>query len=194
MEPEHTFTTETLKGDTGNPSPTSSGTPSSPTIIGKHHQTMETSQRGQTHPIGPLTDSRQNAEARPEQRSNLSMPPPPRPVSGLVAQEGPPSQDTPSIQPDREIDSFDWPGLQARHDQVMGEFAYRERDIMDEFGNLCNYFRVWASSLPEHEQPRSSKRLKTQIEFVKHKEHELEAKRVHYTKVVEAFENALKLF
>ncbi|KAK5120378.1 hypothetical protein LTR85_006317 [Meristemomyces frigidus] len=110
---------------------------------------------------------------------------------------------TPSEPQDR-IEGFDWQNLQERYHARMRELDADEHAIFAEFEGLCNamsgtklirvqYFAVWANTSQTHEVDRSYKRLKTQMTYVQHAEDELEQKRGHYIKVVEAFKSALLL-
>ncbi|KAK5133275.1 hypothetical protein LTR08_008009 [Meristemomyces frigidus] len=99
---------------------------------------------------------------------------------------------TPS-EPQITIARFDWNDLQQRYHDKMRELDLKEQDVYEEFETLCAYFSVWANTSQTHEVDRSFKRLKTQTTFVRHEEDELERKRSHYIKVVEAFKSALQL-
>ncbi|KAK6398025.1 hypothetical protein LTR65_003105 [Meristemomyces frigidus] len=97
---------------------------------------------------------------------------------------------TPSEPQDR-IEAFDWQQLQQRYHEKMHELDADEQAIFAEFNSLCNASRSRTSQT--HEVDRSYKRLKTQMAYVRHEEDELEQKRGHYIKVVEAFKSALLL-
>ncbi|KAK3675645.1 hypothetical protein LTR78_004286 [Recurvomyces mirabilis] len=96
-------------------------------------------------------------------------------------------------EPQDEIADFDWTDLQARYHDRMTELQHNELKIVDEFSQLCDFFGIWADSMQTHEVGRSFKRLKTQTAYVRHEEDELEQKRGHYIKVVDAFKSALQL-
>ncbi|KAK5687970.1 hypothetical protein LTR17_026603 [Elasticomyces elasticus] len=96
-------------------------------------------------------------------------------------------------EPDVKIVDFNWTDLEERYHKRMGELGATEEQIYAEFNDLCNFFGVWASTSHTHEVSRSYKRLKTQTTLVQYHEDELEKKRNHYIKVVEAFKSALSL-
>ncbi|KAI7356558.1 hypothetical protein KC336_g22192 [Hortaea werneckii] len=75
----------------------------------------------------------------------------------------------------------------------MNGITAKEHSILYEFSSLCEYFGVWAQASETHEVGRSYKRLKTQVAYVENRESELESKRQHYIKVVDAFKSALEL-
>ncbi|TKA48126.1 hypothetical protein B0A54_01618 [Friedmanniomyces endolithicus] len=102
------------------------------------------------------------------------------------------SVSTPSEPHDR-IAEFDWTDLERRYHHRMDELGATEHQIYDEFNQLCDFFGVWAATSQVHEVDRSYKRLKTQMTLVQHHEDDLERKRGHYIKVVEAFKSALQL-
>ncbi|KAF2772056.1 hypothetical protein EJ03DRAFT_267557 [Teratosphaeria nubilosa] len=95
--------------------------------------------------------------------------------------------------PNERIEDFDWTSLQQRYHDRMRELGGQEQRIFVDFNELCNYFGVWADASRTHEVGRSFKRLKTQIAYVRHEEDQLESKRQHYIKVVQAFQSALQL-
>ncbi|EMC95293.1 hypothetical protein BAUCODRAFT_47991, partial [Baudoinia panamericana UAMH 10762] len=95
--------------------------------------------------------------------------------------------------PEDKIAEYHWEDLQERYHNKMKELTAREAAIFTEFNQLCEFFACWAATSQIHEVDRSFKRLKTQVTFVQHEELELEQKREHYIKVVEAFKSALQL-
>ncbi|OQO00373.1 hypothetical protein B0A48_13721 [Cryoendolithus antarcticus] len=102
--------------------------------------------------------------------------------------------DAPAVDdPAEPIEQFDWDDLCARYGKSMDDLTDRENQIWAEFNNLSNMFNAWVTASEQHEIERSSKRLKTQTTLVRHHEGQLEEKRQHYIKVVEAFQSALKL-
>ncbi|KAK6434715.1 hypothetical protein LTR95_009099 [Oleoguttula sp. CCFEE 5521] len=102
--------------------------------------------------------------------------------------------DAPAVDdPAEPIEQFDWDNLCARYGKCMDDLTDRENQIWAEFNNLSNMFNAWVTASEQHEIVRSSKRLKTQTTLVRHHEGQLEEKRQHYIKVVEAFQSALKL-
>ncbi|GAB1744556.1 hypothetical protein NU219Hw_g1960t1 [Hortaea werneckii] len=96
-------------------------------------------------------------------------------------------------EPHDRIEDFDWDDLRRRYHSKMNEITAKEHSILDEFSSLCEYFGVWAQASETHEVGRSFKRLKTQVAYVENRENELESKRQHYIKVVDAFRSALEL-
>ncbi|KAI7267856.1 hypothetical protein KC345_g7837 [Hortaea werneckii] len=96
-------------------------------------------------------------------------------------------------EPHDRIEDFDWDDLRRRYHSRMEEITVKEHSILDEFSSLCEYFGVWAQASETHEVGRSYKRLKTQVAYVENRENELESKRQHYIKVVDAFKSALEL-
>ncbi|KAI7211147.1 hypothetical protein KC333_g7825 [Hortaea werneckii] len=96
-------------------------------------------------------------------------------------------------EPHDRIDDFDWDDLRRRYHSKMNGITAKEHSILDEFSSLCEYFGVWAQASETHEVGRSFKRLKTQVAYVENRESELENKRQHYIKVVDAFKSALEL-
>ncbi|KAI6856426.1 hypothetical protein KC319_g6731 [Hortaea werneckii] len=96
-------------------------------------------------------------------------------------------------EPHDRIEDFDWDELRRRYHSKMNEITAKEHSILNEFSSLCEYFGVWAQASESHEVGRSYKRLKTQVAYVENRENELESKRQHYIKVVDAFKSALEL-
>ncbi|TKA21919.1 hypothetical protein B0A50_08567 [Salinomyces thailandicus] len=95
--------------------------------------------------------------------------------------------------PNDNIADFEWGDLERRYHKKMTDLDTNEHKIMGDFNALCSFFAVWAETSRTHEVDRSFKRLKTQTAFVQHQEHELQQKRDHYVKVVDAFRSALQL-
>ncbi|THY17736.1 hypothetical protein D6D02_03052 [Aureobasidium pullulans] len=98
-----------------------------------------------------------------------------------------------SFDPKDEINPFDWQDLEARYLRAMAECKAKEDVHLEEFESLSQYFGFWAETISDHEQKRSHQRLKTQSALVERQETELEERRTHYIKVVEAFQNALNM-
>ncbi|OQN99444.1 hypothetical protein B0A48_14421 [Cryoendolithus antarcticus] len=104
------------------------------------------------------------------------------------------SSDTAAIDsPAEPIKDLDWGDLYARYGKCMDQLTHEENQIWADFNNLSDMFNAWVTASERHELERSSKRLKTQTTLVRHHEGQLEEKRQHYVKVVEAFQSALKL-
>ncbi|KAF2093133.1 hypothetical protein NA57DRAFT_48715 [Rhizodiscina lignyota] len=98
-----------------------------------------------------------------------------------------------SDDPSMRIDDFDWTGLEATYQSRMEQAAEEEGQLYQEFNHLIEFFGIWASTIQNHEEERSAKRLKTRVFHVENSEAELEKKRQHYIKVVNAFQSALAL-
>ncbi|KAI6789426.1 hypothetical protein KC361_g8526 [Hortaea werneckii] len=96
-------------------------------------------------------------------------------------------------EPHDRMEDFDWDDLRQRYHSKMNGVTAKEHSILYEFSSLCEYFGVWAQASETHEVGRSYKRLKTQVACVENRESELESKRQHYIKVVDAFKSALEL-
>ncbi|KAK5112500.1 hypothetical protein LTR62_004257 [Meristemomyces frigidus] len=122
----------------------------------------------------------------------------PPPIDGSLTEPAAPDNDetTPIAapsDPQEPIPEFDWTDLESRYHNKMADLKKNEDEIYKEFNDLCNFFNVWANATQYHEVDRSFKRLKTQMTYVRHEEEELEQKRGHYMKVVDAFKSALLL-
>ncbi|CAD6573389.1 MAG: hypothetical protein ASARMPREDX12_006005 [Alectoria sarmentosa] len=91
------------------------------------------------------------------------------------------------------IEEFDWDGLEERFWGKMEECRRVEERIMGEFGELIEVFNAWTTAGAVGEEERAGKRLRTRMTFVQQKEKSLEEKRLHYVKVVKAFESVLAL-
>ncbi|KAL8961319.1 MAG: hypothetical protein Q9183_005322 [Haloplaca sp. 2 TL-2023] len=103
-----------------------------------------------------------------------------------------PSKQAP-IDPKQSLEPFDWDGLEERFLEKMAECQKREEELGEEFKEWCQVFQAWASTTRQHEEERLHKRLKTRTVWVQNSEQNLEEKRQHYIKVVQAFESALAL-
>ncbi|KAF7189372.1 hypothetical protein HII31_09350 [Pseudocercospora fuligena] len=95
--------------------------------------------------------------------------------------------------PEVSLPGFDWHDLQQRYRVKMDELNREENEILKDFNQLIGYFSIWADVGSGQELHRSSKRLRTQLVYVQHEEEQLEEKRQHYIKVVDAFKSALAL-
>ncbi|CAK4033428.1 Hypothetical predicted protein [Lecanosticta acicola] len=95
--------------------------------------------------------------------------------------------------PDERIAEFDWRELEARYHDKVQFFAEKEAALIGEWNDLLDSFGIWATAGSQKEVNRSFKRLRTQMVYVRNEEDELEQKRLHYVKVVEAFRSALDL-
>lgn len=104
-----------------------------------------------------------------------------------------PSGNNNTDNPQEPIEEFDWDGLEERFWAKMEECKKVEEGLMEEFGELIEVFNAWTTAGAVGEEERAGKRLRTRMAFVQQKEESLEEKRIHYTKVVKAFESALAL-
>ncbi|KAF1808701.1 hypothetical protein P152DRAFT_462266 [Eremomyces bilateralis CBS 781.70] len=96
-------------------------------------------------------------------------------------------------EPGEAIEAFPWEDLARRHLDMVEEFEQREGQLKEEWERLMAYFAVWARTSSGAEVERASKRLKTRVYHVQNSEQNLDLKRQHYLRVVEAFQSALKL-
>ncbi|KAI5210711.1 hypothetical protein E4T39_00189 [Aureobasidium subglaciale] len=95
------------------------------------------------------------------------------------------------VDPKDELSPFDWQALDAEYLQTMAQCKANEDKQLEDFASLSQFFGVWAETISGHEQKRSHARLRTQSALAMHNEVELEKRRKHYVKVVEAFRKAL---
>ncbi|KAM0799132.1 hypothetical protein BDR22DRAFT_340466 [Usnea florida] len=91
------------------------------------------------------------------------------------------------------LEDFDWEGLEERFWVKMEECRRVEEGIRGEFEELIQVFNAWTTAGAAGEEERAGKRLRTRKKFVQLREESLEEKRLHYVKVVKAFESALAL-
>ncbi|TLD07939.1 hypothetical protein E2P81_ATG10563 [Venturia nashicola] len=153
------------------------------------------------NPPASLEDTTQDETRQQAQPSKLPIKSTPhatlRKRSHVEVDRQQPADDGDDTDEDREpadsIAPFDWMELESRYHQQMHQYGAQEQELYGSFSELCNYFYVWAETGHGHEVDRSFKRMKTQITLVQHEEQELEKKRLHYVKVVEAFKSALQL-
>ncbi|GME40278.1 Zinc finger fyve domain-containing protein 19 [Neofusicoccum parvum] len=97
------------------------------------------------------------------------------------------------LDPGQPLADFDWTELEARYHGAMKERNAEEQELFNEFERLMNFFQMWANTTTFHETDRTFTRLRTRMAHVQHAEDQLEEKRGHYLKVVNAFESALRL-
>ncbi|KAI4789021.1 hypothetical protein E4T44_13363 [Aureobasidium sp. EXF-8845] len=95
--------------------------------------------------------------------------------------------------PQDQIESFDWQGLETEYLEAMADCKTEEDAQLKEFASLSQFFGVWAETVSGHEQKRSHQRLRTQSTLVIKEEKDLEDRRNHYVQVVEAFRRALSM-
>lgn len=99
----------------------------------------------------------------------------------------------PAMDPQVRLEDYDWPDLEEQFIKRMEAFRRDEEAIWDEWKGWAELFRAWADTISVHDEDRASKRLRTRIAFTQGAEENLEQKRQHYIKVVQAFEAALAL-
>ncbi|KAF2468151.1 uncharacterized protein BDR25DRAFT_305154 [Lindgomyces ingoldianus] len=95
--------------------------------------------------------------------------------------------------PANQIVDFDWEDLAVRYHHEMRQCQQHEEDLLKEYGELMDFFRVWVESGHAHETDRTYHRLRTRMTHVQSSEEHLEKTRNHYINVVKAFESALNL-
>ncbi|TGJ82672.1 hypothetical protein E0Z10_g6070 [Xylaria hypoxylon] len=88
---------------------------------------------------------------------------------------------------------FDWEDFKDRYEKALQEADEREKQMLEEFGQLVKYFNVWASASSTHDNERAMKRLQTRERYVSLSEQSLSQKKQHLAEVVKAFQSALAL-
>ncbi|KAI1426790.1 hypothetical protein F5Y12DRAFT_741222 [Xylaria sp. FL1777] len=88
---------------------------------------------------------------------------------------------------------FDWDDFKDRYEKALQEADDKERQMLEEFGQLVKYFNVWASASSTHDNERAVKRLQTRERYVSLSEQSLSQKKQHLAEVVKAFQSALAL-
>ncbi|MCJ1272747.1 hypothetical protein MMC21_000534 [Puttea exsequens] len=91
------------------------------------------------------------------------------------------------------LEKYDWDELEARYYAELEKCDEGEKAIQEDFRELIELFHRWTATGSKFEEERASKRLRTRIAFVQQSERSMEEKRLHYVKVVQAFESALAL-
>ena len=99
----------------------------------------------------------------------------------------------PAMDPQVRLEEYDWNELEEQFTKRMEAFKAVEDGIWEEWKGWGELFKAWASTISVHDEERASKRLRTRIAFTQGSEENLEQKRQHYIKVVQAFEAALAL-
>ncbi|APA09455.1 predicted protein [Sclerotinia sclerotiorum 1980 UF-70] len=115
----------------------------------------------------------------------------------LQAEQGPGDETAISLDksdPKRDLAPMNWSGFEQRYAEAIKELNDNEDELIDHFNHLSEAFTIWADSSAERDNGRALKRLKTRERYVQIQEKSLEDKKLHYTKVVEAFKQALQLF
>ncbi|EFW99209.1 hypothetical protein CMQ_5630 [Grosmannia clavigera kw1407] len=87
------------------------------------------------------------------------------------------------------IPPFDWDEFEARYEQALVEMNGEEKELLEDFDQLVNYFNVWATAASAHDDERAVKRLQTRERYVKIAEQSLGQRKQHLTEVVRAFQN-----
>ncbi|MCJ1228400.1 hypothetical protein MMC12_005061 [Toensbergia leucococca] len=144
----------------------------------------------------------------PDRTSPSIQSPPPQPPSPKTATSSQPDNvvdmvdqnaaSTPQavvqdINPRDVMDEYGWDDLEERFLARMGECRKKEEEINMEFREWLKVFEAWTSTTLVHEEERAHKRLRTRMSYVQGAEVQLEERRLHYIKVVQAFESALAL-
>ncbi|KAI1314290.1 hypothetical protein F5Y03DRAFT_336664 [Xylaria venustula] len=88
---------------------------------------------------------------------------------------------------------FDWEDFRDRYEKALQEADDKEKEMLDEFGQLAKYFNVWATASTTHDNERAVKRLQTRERYVSLSEQSLSQKKQHLAEVVKAFQSALAL-
>ncbi|KAF2088274.1 hypothetical protein K490DRAFT_64953 [Saccharata proteae CBS 121410] len=156
-------------------------------------------------------DDTKDGTVRPASRSDRSGTPTPGPrlSSPMIQDSDSDSQNVTSVKPNQqnvndeeeeeqsdpteELAEFDWTDLQERYHDAMKKLQAEETQIGIEFTDLMKFFELWAQTTAAHEVDRSFTRLMTRSAHVRISEAQLEEKRQHYMKVVNAFQSALNL-
>lgn len=99
----------------------------------------------------------------------------------------------PAMDPQVRLEEYDWAELEDQFTKRMEAFRAVEEGIMEDWKAWGELFGAWASTISVHDEERASKRLRTRIAYTQGSEENLEQKRQHYIKVVQAFEAALAL-
>lgn len=60
--------------------------------------------------------------------------------------------------PGGHLSSFDWDDLEARFEKALADANEHEQALLEEFGDLVQYFKVWASTASAHDNERAAKR------------------------------------
>lgn len=95
--------------------------------------------------------------------------------------------------PNTPLPNFDWSDLENRYRAMIAQKVTEEAEVWEEFCKITDYFGAWCSASSRHETNRGLKRHKTQAYFVRAEEQQLEERRKHYVKVIEAFRSALSM-
>ncbi|KAI0976569.1 hypothetical protein F4678DRAFT_117315 [Xylaria arbuscula] len=88
---------------------------------------------------------------------------------------------------------FDWEDFRDRYEKALQEADDKEKEMLEEFGQLVKYFNIWATASTTHDNERAVKRLQTRERYVSLSEQSLSQKKQHLAEVVKAFQSALAL-
>ena len=97
------------------------------------------------------------------------------------------------MDPSVRLEVYEWAELETQFARRMEAMRVVEEGVWEEWRGWGEIFGAWASTISVHDEERASKRLRTRIAYTQGSEEGLEAKRMHYIKVVKAFESALAL-
>ena len=97
------------------------------------------------------------------------------------------------MDPSVRLEEYEWTELESQFARRMDAMRSIEESVWEEWRGWGEIFGAWASTISVHDEERASKRLRTRVAFTRGREEELEGKRQHYIKVVQAFEGALAL-
>ncbi|KAF2146634.1 uncharacterized protein K452DRAFT_294187 [Aplosporella prunicola CBS 121167] len=104
-----------------------------------------------------------------------------------------PTDNKPDLDPSAALEPYDWEDVAQRYHADIQELRSREDEILAHYSDLLGFFSLWVNASRTHEVDRTFNRLRTRTTHVQYSEEELEEKRQHYIRVVNAFESALKL-
>ncbi|KAL1603986.1 hypothetical protein SLS60_005578 [Paraconiothyrium brasiliense] len=114
-------------------------------------------------------------------------------VDNLEPGESEEEESEEEVDPAEEIEDFDWDELHERYHRAIGTASAQELELLHEFAQLMDYFKIWADAGANQESDRTFHRLRTRMTYVQNSEQKLEKTRQHYIGVVRAFESALDL-
>ncbi|KAF2442317.1 hypothetical protein P171DRAFT_433845 [Karstenula rhodostoma CBS 690.94] len=114
-------------------------------------------------------------------------------VENLEPGEGEAYDSNDDVDPADEIVDFDWEELHERYHNTISTASAQEQELLEEFAQLMDYFKIWADAGANQESDRTFHRLRTRMTYVQNSEQKLANTRQHYIEVVRAFESALDL-
>ncbi|KAJ4345792.1 uncharacterized protein N0V89_011927 [Didymosphaeria variabile] len=83
------------------------------------------------------------------------------------------------VDPADEIEAFDWDELHERYHRAIGTATEQEQELLHEFAQLMDFFKVWADAGANQESDRTFLRLRTRMTYVQNSEQKLEKTRQH---------------